>query len=237
MVETPGRGPGGSRFESGRSHCEGTGCSGVSYALHAGSIPALATIEQHTHGPVAQSGSAAPLQGEGCGFESRAVHRARPADVAQLEEARRSDRRQCGFDSRRQYDICKPTWTWRNGSAPASGAGGWEFESLRPDASKAMRGGGTGTTPASEAGGPGSSPGLAAIRCLCGCPFLESPTSVCCEGGGSFSSTGCGFESRRPGWGRSSSRKSSGPNLCRSHGSQADPSDPVSCDVRAFFVW
>ena len=43
MVETPGRGPGGSRFESDRSHCEGTGCSGVSDALHAGSIPALAT--------------------------------------------------------------------------------------------------------------------------------------------------------------------------------------------------
>lgn len=50
------------------------------------------------------------------------------ADVAQLGEARRSDRRQCGFESRRQYD-----WTWRNGSAPALGAGGWRFESSRPD--------------------------------------------------------------------------------------------------------
>ena len=50
MVETPGRGPGGSRFESGRSHCEGTGCSGVSYALHAGSIPALASNERQPLG-------------------------------------------------------------------------------------------------------------------------------------------------------------------------------------------
>ena len=102
MVETPGRGPGGSRFESGRSHCEGTGCSGVSYALHAGSIPALATTCT-TPGPVAQLGSAAPLQGEGCGFESRAVHS--HADVAQQAEARRPDRRQCRFESDRQYHL------------------------------------------------------------------------------------------------------------------------------------
>src|SRR4051794_23991169 len=55
VVETPGRGPGGSRFESDRSPCEGTGCSGVSYALHAGSIPALATKRAaHRSGPVAQ---------------------------------------------------------------------------------------------------------------------------------------------------------------------------------------
>ena len=80
----PDGSPGGSRFESDRSpHCEGTGCSGVSYALHAGSIPALAT-RCTTVGPVAQFGSAAPLQGEGCGFESRAVHRETSrADVAQ----------------------------------------------------------------------------------------------------------------------------------------------------------
>jgi hypothetical protein len=51
------------------------------------------------------------------------------ADVAQLEEARRSDRRQCGFDSRRQYQLDEA----QLGSAPASEAGGWEFESLRPD--------------------------------------------------------------------------------------------------------
>jgi hypothetical protein len=64
-------------------------------------------------GPVAQPcrrrrravvgvGSAASLQGEGCGFESRTVH---PADVAQLGEARRSDRRQCRFESDRQYHL------------------------------------------------------------------------------------------------------------------------------------
>jgi hypothetical protein len=73
VVETPGRGPGGSRFESGRSHCEGTGFGGVSYALQAGSIPALATNGQR-HRAGGATGSAAPLQGEGCGFESRTVH-------------------------------------------------------------------------------------------------------------------------------------------------------------------
>src|SRR5437588_614779 len=45
------------------------------------------------------TGSAAPLQGEDCGFDSRTVH---PADVAELGEARRSDRRQCRFESDRQ---------------------------------------------------------------------------------------------------------------------------------------
>src|SRR6185503_688922 len=61
--------------------------------------------------------------------DSRLVHSHAHADVAQLGEARRSDRRQCRFESDRQYD----TWTWRNGSAPASGAGGWRFDSSRPD--------------------------------------------------------------------------------------------------------
>ena len=51
----------------------GSGISGVSYALHAGSIPALATNAQLWAGGA--TGSAAPLQGEGCGFDSRAVHR------------------------------------------------------------------------------------------------------------------------------------------------------------------
>src|SRR5262245_35572450 len=61
VVDTPGRGPGGSRFESGRSPqmshrnipCEGSGISEVSYALPAGSIPALATNATPTPGPVA----------------------------------------------------------------------------------------------------------------------------------------------------------------------------------------
>ena len=72
MVETPGRGPGGSRFESGRSPLDAGDLeiSEVSYASQAGSIPAPAT-----------------------------------------------------------------TGRWRNldDAAPASEAGGWEFESLRPD--------------------------------------------------------------------------------------------------------
>ena len=65
-----------------------------------------------------------------------------------MGEARRSDRRQCRFETDRQYQ--KPpmygntpvaalatfpvfTWTWRNGSAPALEAMGWRFESSRPD--------------------------------------------------------------------------------------------------------
>ena len=100
------------------------------------------------------TGCAAPLQGEGCGFDSRSVHPTLNADVAQPGEARRSDRRQCRFESDRQYPSSgtRPprrgvraagpkcvlpgrasNWMWRNGSAPALGAGGWEFESLHPD--------------------------------------------------------------------------------------------------------
>ncbi len=78
-------------------------------------------------------GCAAPLQGEGCGFDSRSVHPPLNADVAQPGEARRSDRRQCRFESDRQYQSVRNSWMWRNGSAPALGAGGWEFESLHPD--------------------------------------------------------------------------------------------------------
>src|SRR5688572_24216623 len=49
----------------------------------AGSIPAPAT---RAGGVI---GSAAPLQGEGCGFESRAVHAQPPLDEAQLAARRR----------------------------------------------------------------------------------------------------------------------------------------------------
>ena len=98
MVETPGRGPGGSRFESGRSPHRTAGDLGSARSHTprvAGSITAPATT-----GPGGQPGSAAPLQGEGCGVDSGAVHH---ADVAQPGEARRSDRRQCRFESDRQY--------------------------------------------------------------------------------------------------------------------------------------
>ena len=97
--DTPGRDPGGSRFKSGRSphRCGGSGIGGGPY-------PPLGGFDSRTrdHGPVAQPGSAAPLQGEGCGFDSRTVHH-HHADVAQPGEARRSDRRQCRFESDRQY--------------------------------------------------------------------------------------------------------------------------------------
>src|SRR5262249_55155640 len=62
----------------------------------------------------------------------RPNHVHRFAHVAQLGEAPRSDRGQCEFESRREYDTVT------------------------------LRVGGTGTTPRSERGAPGSSPGLAA---------------------------------------------------------------------------
>ena len=101
------------------------------------------------------TGGAAPLHGEGCGFESRPVHH---ADVAQLEEARRSDRRQCRFDSDRQYQLDVAQWE-------RTGFGSRRLE-VRVLPSRPMRGGGTGTTPGSEPGEPGSIPGLAAPMSL-----------------------------------------------------------------------
>jgi hypothetical protein len=98
----------------------------------------------------------APLQGDGCGFDSRLVHaQRRHADVAQLGEARRSDRRQCRFESDRQYhlDVAQRERT-------GFGNRGLEVRALP---SRPMRGGGTGTTPGSEPGGPRSNRGLAAI--------------------------------------------------------------------------
>ena len=65
------------------------------------------------------TGSAAPLQGEGCGFDSRTVH---PADVAKLGEARRSDRRQCRFESDRQYHLDVAQFGER------TGVGSWGLE-------------------------------------------------------------------------------------------------------------
>jgi hypothetical protein len=147
VVETPGRGPGGSRFESGRSHCEGTGCSRVSYALHAGSIPALAT---NVH-----------------------ISLGRWRNWWRSSLARRRLRVRVPRGPRRE--ICGRSLTpgrGATGSAPASEAGGWEFESLRPDPREprdqceVVE---AGTTPGPEPGGPGSSPGLAARRCLCRC--------------------------------------------------------------------
>ncbi len=140
------------------------------------------------------TGSATPLQGEGCGFESRAVHTdmssfGTPADVAQLAEARRSERRQCGFDSRRQYSAPHTTGRGATGSAPASETGGWEFESLRPDQRN--------TNKPCEMVEP--APHLALnqelqVRTLVSQPLdasavvvlLETSMSACCAGRGSF---------------------------------------------------
>ena len=138
--------------------------SGVSYALRGGF-----DSRPRDHGPVAQLGSAAPLQGEGCGFDSRTVH---PADVAQLGEARRSDRRQCRFESDRQYHLDVAQFGERTGV----GSRGLEVRVLP---SRPMRGGGTGTTPGPEPGGPRSNRGLAAID-------ASVERSACCAVGGSF---------------------------------------------------
>ena len=107
VVETPGRGPGGSRFESGRSPHRTAGDLG-SARSHTPCRRVRFPLPRPRAGGA--TGSAAPLQGEGCGFESRAVHAQRPADVAQLGEARRSDRRQCRFESDRQYHLDVAQW-------------------------------------------------------------------------------------------------------------------------------
>ena len=103
VVDTPGRGPGGSRFESGRSH---------------------------------------------------------QTDVAQPAEARRSDRRQCRFESDRQYPPGRGATGAHRLREPGVGGSSPPVQTLL---SRPLRGGGTGTTPGSEPGGPGSKPGLAAI--------------------------------------------------------------------------
>ena len=75
--DTPGRGPGGSRFESGRSpHTAGD------LVISEGPYPSPGGFDPRTRHPWAggATGGAAPLQGEGCGFDPRTVHH---ADVAQ----------------------------------------------------------------------------------------------------------------------------------------------------------
>lgn len=164
VVETPGRGPGGSRFESGRSphHIAGdlgsarshTPCPRVRFPL--------------PHGPVAQLGSAAPLQGEGCGFESRTVHHrtVHHADVAQRERHGAQTAASVGSNP-----TVSTTWTWRNGERTGFGSRGLEVRALP---SRPMRGGGTGTTPGSEPGGPRSNRGLAAIDASAVVALLDS---------------------------------------------------------------
>ena len=84
VVDTPGRGPGGSRFESGRSphrRAHAQRCTSLRGIWDQRGLIRLARgfdsrpRDQRTNtwaGGVI--GSASPLQGEGCGFESRAVH-------------------------------------------------------------------------------------------------------------------------------------------------------------------
>ncbi len=169
--DTPGRGPGESRFESGRSphHAGDLAISGVSYALRAGSIPAPATMGRWRNWKRAS-------------LAQRRLRVRLPlgppiADVAQLGEARRSDRRQCRFESDRQYrrsmsqlDVAQ----WER-TGPGSRWLGVRISPSRPP----MRGSATGTTPGPDPGDPRSNRGLAARRC-------SADGSACCAGGGSF---------------------------------------------------
>ena len=116
VVEAPGCDPGGSRFESGRSPQSNTAPSGLIWRSDGFHKPVRRVRfphppptrgQQTDRGPVAQSGSAAPLQGDGCGFESRSVHH---ADVAQLVEAPPSEGGQCGFESLRRYQLDVAQW-------------------------------------------------------------------------------------------------------------------------------
>jgi hypothetical protein len=106
------------------------------------------------------TGRVPPSHGGGCGFDSRSVHPPLNADVAQPGEARRSDRRQCRFESDRQYsaeqqlDVAQ----WERSGFGSRGLG------VRVSPSRPMRGSATDTTPGYEPGNPGSNPGLAATR-------------------------------------------------------------------------
>ena len=130
------------------------------------------------------SGSAAPLQGEGCGFDSRAVHPVDRAGVAQLEEARRSDRRQCRFESDRQYEAPPGRGATAAHRPRTPGAGG-SSPPVQTTSTKAMRGSGRGTTPGSEPGGPRSNRGLAALDASAAVRSLTLE-SACCADRGSF---------------------------------------------------
>ena len=123
------------------------------------------------------------------GFDSRSRDH---ADVAQRERHGAQNAVSVGSNP-----TVSTNWMWRNGSAPASGAGGWRFESSHSDQAlggparatarrRAMRGGGTGTTPGPGPGDPCSSRGFAAIgvsSAVSGCWQFES---ACCAGRGYF---------------------------------------------------
>ena len=189
--DTPGRGPGRSRFESGRSpHHHQCGGSGDQWGLirpargfdprprhqppeHQGRwrnwkrdslarrrVRVRLPLGPPTNADVAQPGEARRSDRRQCRFESDRQYA--PAHVAQPGEARGREPRQCGFDSRREYRL-GVAQRERTGF----GSRGLEVRALpsRPAAwrTQSLRGGGTGTTPGSEPGGPRSNRGLAAI--------------------------------------------------------------------------
>ena len=186
VVETPGRGPGGSRFESGRSPQSGrSGISGVSYAL-----------TRRVRFPLPQPSPSGSVRGPwaSCDRKRRLPCKemaagSTPAWSTSADVAQRKRHGAQTAVSVGSNPTVSTTWTWRNGSAPASGAGGWRFESSRPDQCEVvpMRGGGTGTTPGPEPGGPRSNRGLAAIDASSVVSVL-TVESACCAGGGSFTS-------------------------------------------------
>src|SRR5262249_23957194 len=111
----------------------------------AGSIPALATMGRWRnrkrssparrrlrvrvpHGPPTETRHADVAQiGRGTALRPPSVRGRLPPPVPKTHDLGRS--RRAGIPGSRNAH----SWTGRNGSAPASEAGGWEFESLRPD--------------------------------------------------------------------------------------------------------
>lgn len=178
--DTPGCGPGGSRFESGRSPHRAAGDLG-SARSHTPCTRVRFPLPRLTHGPVATGSDGSPARRRLRVRLPPGPHPRRHADVAQLGEARRSDRRQCRFESDRQYwnahqlDVAQRERT-------GFGSRGLEVRALP---SRPMRGGGTGTTPGSEPGGPRSNRGLAAIDVPAVVAHLDT-LPVSCEGRASF---------------------------------------------------
>ena len=163
--------------------CGGSGDQRVSYACRRVLPPATTGRWRN--------GSAAPCKEKVAGSNPARSTEALHADVAQ--------RKRRGAQTAVSAGSTPPSVPTGRGAtgAPASEAGGWEFESLRPDRARAVRGGGNGTMPVPETGGPGSSPGLAANDASAVVAHLDSRVGLLRRWGFLHGSCGCGFESRR----------------------------------------
>ena len=152
VVETPGCGPGRSRFESGRSPSR---CGG--FGDQRGLIRPVRGFDPRPRHPGLEARSEAQLP---CNEKVPApIH---PADVAQPGEARRSDRRKCRFESDRQYAGRLHVAQWERAGFGSRGLG------VRVSPSRPMGG-----STWSHLAPLRSNPGLAVIRrCNCRCRAL-----------------------------------------------------------------